>query len=253
MKRLAYVLLCVLAHWSIATAQDWRSALEKASKPYLDKHYEILFRYEVFEEGQNKALETQDMWAVMDGDRYRARYMGMDVIGNDKYAVTVIEDMRKVSITSMRPQKELTVDELEKNNLLPKEGVAFFEAMLQNFKDNAAMNSESTKTKENFKVDYTKKSGQRYVYTFHLDEGVYDKAELYFEGDLFKKMVCSVRNPMEVAPSVFKKVKLVMSVDKQVFGKDINNAQIDGHDVFSVDPSGRISLNEKYKDYEIIR
>lgn len=252
MRRLVYVLLCVLVHLSVA-AQDWKSALDRASKPYLDKHYELLFRYEIFEEGKNTALETQNMWAVMDGDRYRARYMGMDVIGNDKYVVTVIEGSRKVSVAPVLQPKDPSLEDLKKKNVLPAEGAAFFDAVLKNFKDKMASSEGTTEAQEKYKVEYKKMGGQRYSYTFFLDEGAYDKAELFFEGDALKKTVYSVREPMEVAPSVFKKVKLVMTVDKQVFGKNIDITQIDGNDVFSVDSSGRISLNEKYKDYEIVR
>lgn len=251
MRRLVYVLLCVLVHLSVA-AQDWKSALDRASKPYLDKHYELLFRYEIFEEGKNTALETQNMWAVMDGDRYRARYMGMDVIGNDKYVVTVIEGSRKVSVAPVLQPKDPSLEDLKKKNVLPAEGAAFFDAMLENFKDKAASN-KGIGPQENYKVEYKKMGGQLYSYTFLLDEGTYDKAELFFEGDALKKTVYSVREPMEVAPSIFKKVKLVMTVVKLVTGNDIDTTQIDGNDVFSVDSSGRISLNEKYKDYEIVR
>lgn len=253
MKRLVYVLLCVVSHFTTATAQDWKSALDRAAKPYLDKQYEIQLRYEVFEEGSNIALETQNMWAVVDGGRYRTRFMGMDVIGNDKYAVTVYDASHRVSISSVQPPKDPTLDELKQNKVLPAEGTAFFEAMIKNIKEKATPNPDNSEPQENFKVDFNKTSGKRCSYTFHLNEGVYDKAELFFEGDLLKKSVCSVRNPMEVAPSVFKKVKLVMTVEKQVFGKNIDITQIDGNDVFSVDSSGRISLSEKYKDYEIIR
>lgn len=223
-------------------AQNWDADMAKAGRIFSEEAFEIEIEHLFYPSTTTTTpTERQTVWLRRQGDNFHLKQYGTEVISNERYTVFIKEDSQVVGIE----RKEKTA-----GNKAPG-----WELVTQAFTRMATtLGLDTIRSRKNYTCTYQGESGGSKSYRFDYAYGDYERSTVYLSSKtgLLERISCIFREPQEVEPGVFRKVRIDFVYKKQFSAKKFDSYLFSIDNILTVSSAGEVKLKEKYENYRLL-
>jgi hypothetical protein len=220
--------------------------MAKAGQFFTQDAFEIEIEHQFYPSTTaSTPTERQTVWMYRQSDNFHLKQYGTEVISNDRYTVFIKEDSQVIGIE----RKQKPSDNSGQNK------ASGWELVTQAFTRMATtLGLDTIQPRKKYSSTYLGESGGSKSYRFDYAYGNYEQSTVHLSSKtgLLERISCIFREPQEVEPGIFSKVKIDFVYKKQLSGKKSDNRLFSTDHILTVSPTGEVKLKEKYKEYRLL-
>jgi hypothetical protein len=247
LKRPLFFVVAIIFSSVQATAQNWKSDIEKACVVFSAQNVEIEVEHLFYSSTEATVpIERQTIWMQKMGDCYHIKQYGTEVIRNSRYTAFVNEQAKVVGIGDTKI-KQTTPSQGDSSEMVQNMVKIITEYL-------SRLKIDSTQNKEAYAVHYLGIANGTKKYRFDYNSGKFLQSTVYLSAKtgLLAKVSCILREPLEVEPGVFRKVRVEMVYRKQETGKKFTESMFSTDSIVKVNSQGEAILADEYTQYRLL-
>jgi hypothetical protein len=239
----ALALLCLLSSTLSSRAQDWETDITNACRIFTQDAIEIEIEHQFYPTTTGTTpTERQTVWMRRQGENFHLKQYGTQVISNDRYTVIIKDDSQVIGIENKQPSK----------NQAKTQG---WELVTEAFTRMATtLGLDTIQPRKPYTCTYQGETNGSKSYRFDYAYGEYEQSTIYLSAKtgLIEKISTIFRQPQEVEPGIFQKVRIDFVYKKQQSSKKFDKRLFSTDDILTVNAAGEVTLKGKYKNYRLL-